>query len=248
MHAFAKHGIDHLSPSSVNLWMSHPAGWVARYCLRIKDEGNAAMWRGTAVEVGKARLLRGGSIEEAKADALQTFELNAGGDLADDVEAERRLIGPMLDVIAKAIPILNLGSLNATQLRVEHWFEDLPIPVIGYIDFAFDPLDLDLKSTKACPSKPRGDNARQIALYMAARQKRGMLLYVTDKRFAPYELSKEDAESALSDLEVSARSLYWFLGRVDDGKDAMRCLPWNTDDFRSNPKTKVALADILSAG
>ena len=48
-----------------------------------------------------------------------------------------------------------LGHLTAVQLRVEHFFDPVPIPVIGYVDMAFDGVDVDLKSTKAIPSAPR---------------------------------------------------------------------------------------------
>jgi hypothetical protein len=54
MNAFERHGIDHLSASSLNLWRASPGLWCARYLADLKEDGNLAMWRGTAVEAGIA--------------------------------------------------------------------------------------------------------------------------------------------------------------------------------------------------
>jgi hypothetical protein len=48
MNTFERHGIDHLS-SSLNLWRASPCLWCARYLADLKEDGNLAMWRGTAV-------------------------------------------------------------------------------------------------------------------------------------------------------------------------------------------------------
>jgi len=49
MNPLARYGIDHLSPSSLNLWRASPGLWSARYLAGFKDE-SAATWRGHAVE------------------------------------------------------------------------------------------------------------------------------------------------------------------------------------------------------
>ena len=61
--------------------------WVARYLAGI-SEASPAMWRGTAVEAGLAALWRGGSIAHARTAACNTFELNALGEVTDEIDAE----------------------------------------------------------------------------------------------------------------------------------------------------------------
>jgi hypothetical protein len=233
MNPLQRYGIDHLSPSSLNLWRASPGLWSARYLVGLKDE-NAAMWRGHAVETGLARLFRGGSISEARSDAIDLFEANATGE-----QTERNRIIPMLDTAATwKAP----AKLTATQLRVEYWFSSVPVSIIGFLDFAFaDGIDVELKTAKACPSKPRADHVRQVALYRAARERRGGILYITDKRAAFYEIDDEDVGPALADLESAALSLTRFLDRIRSARDALSCLPIDWDDWRASAPLRAAV-------
>ena len=52
MNAFERHGIKHLSASSLGLYRDQPAAWVCRYLLRVKDEAGPSAWRGSATEAG----------------------------------------------------------------------------------------------------------------------------------------------------------------------------------------------------
>ena len=137
--------------------------------------------------------------------------------------------------------------LNAVQLRVEHWLEDIPIPVVGYLDFAFEGIDIDLKTTKACPAAPRPDHVRQVALYRAARGRAGGILYVTGKKYAYFDVDDDMVERGLSDLQADALSLSNFLARCDSKQDALKSLPVDWDNWAA-PKTKVPLSEILMAG
>jgi hypothetical protein len=236
--SFERHGIDHLSAASLNLWMANPREWAIRYLAKeTEDAAEPAMWRGTAVEAGLARLLCGASIEQARAAVHDSYERNALGELSDQVEAERNLAMAMLDrVCAWTIP----GKFIGAQLRVEHWLDAVAVPLIGYVDFAFScDIDIDLKTTRACPARPRGNHVRQVALYRAARTRRGGLLYVTDKRFAFFEITDQDAEAALDDLRDAALSLGQFLAKVQTADEALACLPYNPDDFRTTPKSTI---------
>jgi hypothetical protein len=234
MNAFARHGIEHLSPSSLNLWRDSPGIWALRYLKRIKDEGSAAMWRGTAVENGLAGLLRGVPIDEACTMAEMNFLQNSAGEVSEDIDTERELIAPMVKECSRWQPP---SDLNATQIKVEYFFDAVPIPVIGYVDFCFDGIDVDLKTTKACPSSPRPDHIRQVSLYRAARNRKGALLYVTGKRHAPYEITDDMFNGAMADMHNDAVSLYQFLGKFESADDVVRCLPMNRDHFRF-PKAK----------
>ena len=182
---------------------------------------------------------------EAQNDAQRTFELSTFGEISNEIDAERRLVAPMLE---RAVRSPWPGDLAATQLRVQHWFDGVPVPVIGFLDLAFmGRVDIDLKTTKACPSKPRGDHVRQVSLYRAARGRRGGLMYVTDKRSAYFEIDDEQVAEALADLRSAALSLMKFLDRVEDAADALSLLPIDGDDYRASPKIIAAVAMLRAA-
>ena len=202
------------------------------------------MWRGTAVEQGLAALLRNKDLGQAIELAQQNFQLNTQGETSGEIEAERALIEPM---IRQSLHWQPPSELMATQLRIEHWLDDIPIPVIGYLDLAFDGIDIDLKTTKAVPSAPRPDHVRQIALYRAARMRPGGVLYLSGKRHAYYEIDDDSTERALSDLASDALSLLNFLARCESKEDVLRSLPVDWESWNA-PKIKVPLADILLAG
>lgn len=243
MNSFQRFQIEHLSPSSLNLWRSAPGIWALRYIAKMKDSGHPAMWRGTAVENGLAALLHGQPLASAISAAYQSYDLNSK-DYPDDVTEERELIAPMVEQCVKWKPP---SHLNATQLRVEYFFEPVPIPVIGFIDFCFDGIDIDCKSTKACPSAPRPDHVRQVSLYRAARNRNGGVLYVTGKRHQYYEIDDASMNEALAEMHADALSLNNLLARCDTKEDVLRSLPVDWSHYAA-PKTKVPLEELLLAG
>ncbi|MFG1302131.1 PD-(D/E)XK nuclease family protein [Xanthobacter sp. V3C-3] len=232
MSAFEKHGIRHLSASSLGLWRENPGLWSLKYLGGMKDDAGPAAWRGSAVEGGMLALLHGRELAEAKEKALSAFDATCQGELSDEIAAERALISPMLDVIA-TMP-KQPSPLVASQIKVECWLDEVDAPLIGYIDFVFeDGTVLDLKTTKACPSSAKAPHVRQVSAYMLARRTDlGGLVYVTGKKFANYGITPEERDFAIKDLTRDALSLQRFLERFDTPMQAMDVLPMNTDDFR----------------
>jgi hypothetical protein len=243
MNAFEKHSISHLSPSSLNEWMNNPLIWSIRYLGKHRDDYAPAAWRGQAVEDGLTAVLRGG---DGAGVAAATFEKNALGEASDEVEAERKLVAPML---AQAVKWSPPSPLMAAQVKIEHWLDGVPVPLIGYIDYTFEcGTIVDLKTTKACPSSPRANHTRQVALYRAARDNApASLLYVTEKKHACYPVGDNEAAEGLAELRCAALTLERFLSVVDGAQDAMHMLPLNTDDFRVSQSMKAAHQQLMGA-
>lgn len=245
---FDRFEIDHLSPYALRLWRSVPGLWARQYIAGEKSETTARQARGKAVETGLAAILHGQSLETAVALAMQNFDLNAVELDKEEVADERKLIKPMVATCFYWDPP---GKLSATQLRVEIFVDPIPIPIVGYLDFAFDTgIDVDLKTIKACPSKPRPDDVRQVSIYRAARHREGAILYVTDKRRACYEVTDEMAFEALEQIQADATQLYNFLARMETREQVMQCLPYDPEHWLAGgrkPKTKVPLIDALLA-
>jgi hypothetical protein len=204
------------------------------------------MWRGSAVEHGVDRVLRGQSEAEATQAALGLFETNAQGDLSDDVEAERKLIQPMIQQAGEWASERKLkGTIAATQLKVEARLEGVSVPVIGYLDFTFlEGADVDLKTTKACPSAPRPDHLRQVALYWRDRKRPAGLLYVTAKKRAYYEPAESELARAVAELSSAGRALERFLSFIPDAQTAIQSMPHDIDHYAYGSASKARLLEI----
>jgi len=240
MTAFKRHGIEYLSPSSLNLWNENPRLWAVKYLYKVRDETGPAAARGLAVEAGFSQLLHGKDFATALAIAMASYDQNQQG----VIEKERGLIESMLNQCAAHIVEGGASRPDASQLKVEHWFEGVSIPVLGYLDFSFSDFDLDLKTTARLPSEPRPSHVRQVSLYRAARNKPGSILYVTDKKRALYEISDTQRDDALADLQGAALSLQRYLEFMPTAEDAVRCLPSNIDHYTWFDAAKQKLADL----
>lgn len=245
MSPFERHQITHLSPSSLNLYAANPSLWVGRYLMGWKDEFGSAAARGTAIEAGLDVWLFQKDAKGAEMTALANFADRTQG-LADDAhEAERANIAPML---AQAIVALKDFPMPvARQLRTEYYANGVEIPIIGYIDYAFEDFDLDLKTTKACPSAIKGDHGRQFAFYAEARQKPIKALYVTAKKSALYDLTEEDKATHLRDLERHARAVRHLLTHSFDAQDAAKFFAPDFSDFRWSEPLKDAANSFYQA-
>lgn len=243
-HPFERHGINHLSPSSLNMYAANPSLWVGRYLMGWKDDMGAAAFRGTAVEAGLDSWLYERDVDKAVEAALRNFALNTEGQADEEHEAERSNIVPMLQQACLALK--DCPTPNARQLKIEYWANGIEVPIIGYIDYIFDDFGLDLKTTKACPSTPKADHGRQVAVYSKAKEKPFRLLYVTAKKFALYPITDNEAAVHLRDAERQARAIRHLLNKSQDASDAARFFAPEFSDFRWSEKT-ISLADTVYA-
>jgi hypothetical protein len=244
MNPFEKHGIKHLSPSSLNLWQGEPALWVMRYLHGTRDDAGPAAKRGQAVEAGLDLFLMGQKDFDACCKAARdNFELNTGGVIDEAHDDERDVIVPML---AQAMSVMrDSPPLLARQVRVEAWLDGIDVPVMGYCDYVLEnKVIVDLKTTHRLPSKPKPDHVRQVALYAHARQAPVTLLYVTKAKSARYAIAETECAEALADLTRVARSLRKMLAAAGDKTEAAEFVAPNFENFYWTPETITAAKDI----
>lgn len=245
MNTFEQHNIRHLSASSLNLWREQPGLWALRYLAKVKDEMGAAVWRGKAIEAGVEIWLRKRSAEEAMAAAESTFEANAQGEVSDEIDAERAMVAPATEIAIGALQ--DVPPLLMAQAKIEHWLDGVDVPLIGYVDFIFEDGSLfDLKTTKRIPSEPKPDHARQVGLYMKAREAPGSLLYVSGKKFASHPVPEDSVDTLLAGLRMDALALQEFLGRFETADRAIRSLPMNIDHFMFGDDTRAAALELFA--
>lgn len=233
---FERFGIKHLSPSSLNLFQANPALWCGRYLFKWTDDAGPAAKRGGAVEAGLDVFLFERDQPKARAVALDNFALNTHGVAEDDYEKERAMIVPMLDHAMLAMK--DMPKPVARQIKVEHWLDEIAVPVIGYIDYLWEDRVRDLKTTQRIPSELKGDHARQVTLYWKVRQRPTDILYVSEKKSSVLELTPDDAARHLYDMRRAASTLQHVLSRSETGHEFARfyCPDW--ENFRWSPQTR----------
>lgn len=243
---FERHGVTHLSPSSLNLYAANPSLWVGRYLLNWADEFGPAASRGTAVEAGlDLWLFDRTKAKEAEAVALANFADRTQGVADDEHEAERANIVPMLQQAIEALRDTPIPI--GRQMKVEHYANGVEIPIIGYLDYLFEDFGLDLKTARACPSSIKADHGRQVAVYSECKKRPFKVLYVTARKSALYELGGNEQAVALRDLERHARAVRHLLKHSFDAQEAAKFFAPVLDDFRWSPKTAEAANQLWSA-
>ena len=93
-NAFKAHGINYLSPSSINTYISDPPMWVARYLFKVKSSSGAGAVRGIASEYVLANKYKEGKFDYNMLDMkFMTLCTESMIDLGDKkTDKERRCI------------------------------------------------------------------------------------------------------------------------------------------------------------
>jgi hypothetical protein len=229
MNAFERHGIDHLSASSLNLWAAQPALWIMERLLGRRAPAGIPASRGKAVEHG----VHVGLIDPAKpiedCAAEAECEFNRLTALAGDPrrEDERpKIAGYVRGALAE---LRQYGVPDAYQHRVELRLDDVPVPVIGFIDwrFAGHGLIVDLKTTERFPGAIGDPHGRQGAVYASAHGNFGMRFAYAKpapgkkepQQVRVYEMSGDDVRRHLEALRLIALSLGRFLAISNDPRE-----------------------------
>lgn len=255
-NGFQRHGIDHLSASSLNLWAAQPALWIMERLLGRRMPPRTAAARGRAVEHG----VHVGLIDPAKpieacvAEAEHAFnrETALSGDPRRD-EERRRLAGWVRGALAELRPY---GIPDGYQERVETRLDDVPVPIIGFIDWRFSDhgLIVDLKTTERFPSQIGEAHGRQGAIYAVAHGNFGMRFAYAKpapgkndpRQVAVYEMSGDDVRRHLSALRAIALSLGRFLAMSNDAHALASLI---VPDFESfwwgEPATRAAGREVF---
>lgn len=242
----ALHGLEHFSPSSLNLWAAEPALFILERLLKRTGKVGAAAHRGTATEAGVAKALLEGVDADAAADhaVAEYRRLTAlSGDKNRDKEGEA-----VPGCTREALNLLRYAYLNqpveSYQRRVE-WYDPvhLPLPIIGFCDFEFPGEVVDLKTQLRLASSISAGHARQVALYSKATNKPASLLYATPKAAALYQL--DEPAKHFDALVKIGQSLVRFLNVSSDPQELAGLISPNFESFYwSDPVTRAAGREV----
>lgn len=226
-----KHGIGHLSASSVNLFAAEPALWVAQKLLGKRTPVGCAAHRGTAAEDGIVHGLVNpdADIAECQDIALAKYDVLAALS-GDPRKAKEREAVP--GIVACAIPELRqYGPPEEIQQRIEVRLDGVPVPFFGYLDLAWvrHGITMDLKSQLRLSSQISTAHARQVGLYLHGTNREGRVAYCTPQRIGVYRL--EDAASHVEAVRQVALRMERFLSLFTSAEDAASVLVPDFDSF-----------------
>lgn len=215
--ALERHGIDHLSASSLNAWIASPALWIMNRLIGRWGDMGCAAHRGQAVEAGFSLALFGDEVDEGAwiGRALEVFDDLAAASRDPKRDDERARIPAMVReasrlAFEKTVP--DAPDPPHKQHRIVARLEGVPVPLIGFLDFRWPGEILDLKTTTRIPSTWSDAHRRQAALYNYAHPNHTVsFYYVSEKRSSTLTLTPEDAAIGVRELTHAARRLERFL-------------------------------------
>jgi len=198
---FDQFDIEHLSASSINLFIQDIPLFIVRYLAKHKSPTNPAMLRGTVIDhaIGNKT-----SVAEAQKEfmALMNYEKKQGNVFDEEkAETEYNNIEKYLEV---GIPFYKeLGEPVSYQKKVELQYEDLPIPIIGYVDMEYSDCIRDIKTTAKRPSALLEPVQRQIALYakcLDVDRAYADYLYVTKTKAEVISFEVDDIDMRINEV------------------------------------------------
>lgn len=243
MNGFEKHGIKHLSASSINLWTNAPDVWVASYLFKKRTPMGAAAMRGICTEDAVANTLTGKLHKAGALDqALEKFDSMFF--MADEkITKERAMIEPCMELTLQELEHYGKPefpedgqtkiSITATD-RNDDGEVIWSVPVIGYLDFVFPDhgVVIDLKTTGRIPSKMSPEHQLQRAIYQKARGNQVVkFLYVSSKK--TNMLEDGDPTEILAKAKKQIARLEKFL-RAGSAEDIREVIPVNPNSFYWN--------------
>lgn len=241
-----KHGIGHLSASSLNLFAAEPALWIMEKLLKRRGSVGCAAHRGTAAEAGIVHglLNTDAAISECQDLALREFDKLAALS-GDPRKAKEREAVP--GIVACAVPELRLyGVPDEIQHPVKVSLEGVPVPLIGFVDvgWSYHALTLDIKSQLRLSSQISTPHARQVGLYVHGTNREGRIAYCTPQRIGVYRL--EDAAQQVETLRQIAIRLNKFLSLSDDRETLAGVVVPDVDSFYySDPSTRAMAREVF---
>lgn len=246
-NAFERHGITHLSASSVNLFIAQPALWCASYLLKKRTAVGPAAHRGTAIECGVEAGLFDPELPVAECQKKAEEKFHSLTRLSADprIEKERDVVAPTVAVALEELRKYGLPHKPEAdrQHKIEYMIEGVPIPVWGFLDFEFEQhgMIVDLKTTTRIPSAISAPHARQGAIYAGPGGNWQIrFAYASPKKISVYAL--ENVDDHLRSFVAAAQSIERLLELSDDGEKLTQCFAPDLTSFYWGDASARALA------
>jgi len=235
---FETHDITHLSASSINTYIQDPCMFIMRYLYNHKGASNPAMWRGTVVDEGIGEALTSNKSNKkiiansiARYDGLYNYHKQNTNINLDKLSKERELIPRYLDI---AIPYYQeMGEPVSYQKEVNLFLDDIPVPILGYIDVQYEGLVRDIKTVSRLPSVIPDTVNRQLSIYAVAEDCDAMVdyVYVTTKKAEMISMQVKNIDEHIKTVRSVANAIMNLLSYSNDKNQIAKLFYPNFDSW-----------------
>jgi hypothetical protein len=251
MKAFEKHGMSHVSASTINGWIDQPALALLKIA-GIRGDASPAMWRGTASEhamnIYSARreqdvtsLIKTAQEEFDKLHQESSAEVNE-----DKLNRERKAIE---QYVTNGIEYLSdfMGDavsppLLQGKLKFEH--DELSVPILGYYDMLFENPHqvVDIKTSASRPRQPTLAHSRQLSIYWAGTGAEPWVWYVAKTGVSAFTIDRP--QIYFNQFIRAAKSLERVLSISDDIYECCQMFYPDVDHWKWDEVSRNAAKDI----
>jgi hypothetical protein len=241
---FERHGIEHLSPSSLRLFREAPAVWCGKYLLRAPDEVGPGAWRGKAIEAGVDRLLFGFDPGTALQAVQTQWDLDAQGVVEPDAVKEYDALPDFL--VQAGVAFAGMPIPLQRQARIELTLPGISVPLIGFCDWLWPDKGTDLKTTWRIPGTPDPAHIEQVSAYSMFHGVPFDLTYVSPKKWTRYEVTPLMASEAYDRVIETAQAVRSFLAHVESAHDALSMFSPDYSSYFFRPAMAEAVRQAKS--
>ncbi len=197
------------SPSKINGWVNAPVKSIAEQMFNIKSRSNDKLKRGNVIEDSARFGLHRTPTDENLMNYIKKSCINY--EIQDDKNIQWSF--DCAKLMIKALEERQLQRPQVYQEEFKDHLEGFNFYQIGYADFTYDSITVDLKTTGQMPSEPKTDNVRQQAFYwgLSGKKRRFALLYATNKRYNFFEIPQK---VLAEEWEVVKKNMKW-IERID---------------------------------
>lgn len=256
---FERHGIGHLSASSLNLWAAEPALWIMERLLGRRSPSGIPAARGKAVEVGVNIGLHDPAlpVEACIAEAESAFDRETALNPDPRRDEERKKLPGYVRGALAELRQYGLPDADGYQGKVEIRLDDIAVPVIGFTDWVFGTsgLVVDLKTTERHPGRIGAGHGRQGAVYATAHGNFGMRFAYAKpvpgkgadaRQVLVLEMSRDEVRVHLAALRAIAQSLGRFLAISTDARELAGLIAPDYDAFYwADPNVRAAGREVF---
>lgn len=238
MNGYEKHGIGHVSASSINMYGMSPDAWVAKYLFGAKFSFGVAAQVGVFVEDAVADVLTGLDVDSALKGAYTKFDKKNALNTNEKELDRRNHIKPMMDLaLEQLLPFGEPEFIHTLKGREQQRVDlmcnggDFSVNIMGYLDFVYPKHDLiiDLKTTGRLPRSAMSEPHQiQGSIYAKAREGFEVrFLYVSTKDFVWHTV--ENVDETLAKVKEILRRQHALLSKLS--KEEIKDIIPTTDTF-----------------